>query len=86
MNPVPSQKMKYCTMGMVSKEILIEKGIAPSAAKSLAKFANHGLSQSTWSSYKTVANHLERCSRETGVDMSLPFNTEKNSVICCLDD
>ena len=62
---------------MVDEEVLIGKGISPNAATSLAKYANHGLAQATWSSYKTVENHIDRCERETRKDLSLPFNIEK---------
>ena len=48
-----------------------------SQASLLAKFANFGLAQSTWSCYKTVLNHLDRCENETGTDLSLPFNLHK---------
>ena len=62
---------------MFNEDVLISKGVCPYAAKSLAKFANFGLSQNTWASYRTVANHLVRCESDTGTDMSLPFDLEK---------
>ena len=61
---------------MVQETTLVNKGLKPSSAKTLANYANHGLAQGTWSSYKTVWNHLSRCEEETGKDMSLPFTTE----------
>ena len=62
---------------MVKERTLIEKGLQPSAAKTLSTFANFGLSKSTWSSYQTVANHIKRCEEQTGKDLSLPFTLEK---------
>ena len=56
---------------MVDEEVLIGKGISPNAATSLAKYANHGLAQATWSSF------IERCERETRKKLSLQFNIEK---------
>ena len=76
----PCTKTKYCQIGMVNELMLIGKGLQPSAAKALAAFANHGLAQATWSSYSTVANHLEKCENDTGKDLSLPFNTEKTLI------
>ena len=76
----PSLRNKYCQLGMVKERMLIQKGLQPSQAKLMANFANHGLAQSTWSSYSTVSNHLERCEKDTGRDLSLPFNTETTLV------
>ena len=36
-----------------------------------------GLSDSSWSKYKTSLNHLKRVEAETGVSMSLPLSDEK---------
>ena len=77
MVPQPTTKQKYCNLGMVHEDMLVRKGVEPTAAKTLATFANFGISQSTWSSYRTVENHLERCKADTGKDLCLPFNLEK---------
>ena len=84
MVPQPTTKQKYCNLGMVHEDMLVRKGVEPTAAKTLATFANFGISQSTWSSYRTVENHLERCKADTGKDLCLPFNLEKNPNFCSL--
>ena len=75
--PAATKVQKYSKNGLVDMDIYKQKGIQSTAAKSLAIYANHGLSKSTWSSYKTVCNHIERCTTEKGQDISLPFNTGK---------
>ena len=75
--PVPTAKQKYSKYGMVKESVLMNKGIQPETAQTLAHFANFGLSKSSWSSYQTVENHLERCESATGKNMSLPFTLGK---------
>ena len=75
--PTAAVKQKYCGYGMVTEEVLIQKGIETNFAKTLARYANHGLAQSTWSSYRTVVNHIVRCEEYTGKNLCLPFDTEK---------
>lgn len=43
----------------------------------MTTFAHFGLAEATWSSYQTVANHIQRCEDHTGKDLSLPFTLEK---------
>ena len=62
---------------MMSSEALLKKGVRQEAADTLVKFANMGLTQTTWSSYKTVDNHIKRCQEDTGVDLSFPFSVDK---------
>ena len=46
----------------------------------LANAANHSLSNSTWSMYKTVKNHLEKCQKDLNVRFSFPMSN--NQVLC----
>ena len=46
----------------------------------LANAANHSLSRSTWSMYKTVKTHLERCQIDLNVRFSFPMSN--NQVLC----
>ena len=45
--------------------------------ETLAGAMNMGLATGTWSQYKTVENHITRCSIFLNKDMSLPFDVEK---------
>ena len=47
------------------------------SAENLAKMANFGLSGRTWATYGSAVNNLQRCQEETGIDMSLPFDSNK---------
>ena len=62
---------------MMKENVLIDRGIHPTAAKTLTAYANYGLAKNTWSSYQTVRNHIERCESDMNVELSLPFNVEK---------
>lgn len=76
-NPIPSTHQKFSSTGLVRMEALVDKVRNPETAQSLANKANFGLSGNTWATYQTSVNHLAKCSVETGVDMSLPFDTKK---------
>ena len=62
---------------MMSSEALLRKGVRQEAADTLVKFANMGLTQTTWSLYKTFDNHIKRCQEDTRVDRSFPFSVDK---------
>ena len=47
------------------------------SAENLTKMANFGLARRTWSTYGSAVNNLNRCQEETGIDMSLPFDSNK---------
>ena len=78
--PTATSTQKYSNLGMVTGEVLQRKGINRIYSETLAKFANFGVSKSTWSSYRTVANHLDRCKAKTGLDTTLPFNARKTLI------
>ena len=42
----------------------------------LINSANNGLAKSSWSSYKTVENHLIRAQEMTGIKMSFPMDEQ----------
>jgi hypothetical protein len=44
---------------------------------SLATLGNLGIAKATWSTYKTARTMVEKCERETKIDLSLPFNQRK---------
>ena len=48
--------------------------VPDSTKELLAESANHALSRSTWSTYRTAQNHLEACQREAGRRMELPLS------------
>ena len=68
---------KFSTKGLINVEALTAKLGDTGMAEALAKKANFGLSKQTWATYKTTINHLETCQRETGADLTLPFDSEK---------
>ena len=75
--PVPVSKDKFSGAGLVSAEALYEKLGNMEMAVALAKKANFGLSKQTHATYATTIKHIETCQRETGEDLSLPFNYVK---------
>ena len=75
--PAVSDKPKYSKLGLITPAFMEDRGIEADLAELLAGYANCGLSRSTHDTYCVVINHLKRCEQESGIDMSLPFNTAK---------
>ena len=45
-----------------------------SIVTALVNASNQSLALSTWSSYKTVENHIRRCERDTKVQIRFPMS------------
>ena len=75
--PRPAVVSKFSSTGLVKEDMLARKVGHAKMGKALAGKANFGLAKNTMATYQTTINHLERCQRETGKDMSLPFNEVK---------
>ncbi len=58
---------------MINKTTFRNLGLGSKAAENLANTGNFGLSQATWSNYKTAEKMLLRCSKDTGKKMELPL-------------
>ena len=46
----------------------------------MARSANYSLAKDTWSSYRTVKRHMERCQRDLNIKFSFPM--EANQTLC----
>ena len=75
--PKPALVNKFSTNGLVKGDNLARKLGDAQMGKALAEKANFGLAKNTIATYQTTINHIERCQRETGKDMSLPFDEVK---------
>ena len=75
--PRPGVQQKFSSKGLVSMDALGDKLRHPETAQALSLKTNFGLSSNTWATYQTTINHLDTCSKDTGADISLPFNVSK---------
>ena len=78
---------KYGPGGGCSASALAATGLPPDVRKSLSAVINHGLAQSTWSTYDTAERMWRKCEKETAKKLELPWtNTETltflNWLIC----
>ena len=64
---------KYGATGGCAGELLLSTGLPEGRRKSLARYVNLGLSQKTWSSYKTAERMWRRCEIETRQKLELPW-------------
>jgi len=64
---------KYGSTGGCAKELLAGTGLSERRRESLARYVNLGLSQRTWSSYKTAERMWWRCEIETRQKLELPW-------------
>ena len=71
---------KYGPNGQINHATFQRFNLSSSQTKILSRTANHALAKSTWSSYTTAMNMLEKCSKETGKTLNLPLNEEKTLV------
>ena len=71
---------KYGPNGLYIGKSFEWTGLSFMLCEQLANAANYSLSKSTWSSYKTVRGHLERCQNDLSVKFSFPMTT--NQVLC----
>ena len=64
---------KYGEAGCCSSSSLAGTGLPQKRRESLARFVNLGLSQRTWSSYKTAERMWRRCEKDTEKKLELPW-------------
>jgi len=68
---------KYSQKGGCTSELLKDLELPAETAKSIASLGNLGISKNTWSTYNTAKTMIAKCQKETGTDLSLPFNQKK---------
>jgi hypothetical protein len=68
---------KYGQKGGCASELLKELDLPEETAKSIASLGNLGISKSTWSTYSTAKTMITKCQKDTGADLSLPFDQKK---------
>jgi hypothetical protein len=68
---------KYGMKGGCAAELLAGLELPTEAAKTLADLGNMGITNSTWSTYRTAKTMVEKCSHETKEDLAIPFNQRK---------
>ena len=64
---------KYGYTGSFTQESLEKFGLSASSKAALLEAGNHGLAQSTWSSYNTAGKMLALCSKDTGREFNFPL-------------
>jgi hypothetical protein len=64
---------KYGPTGGCSASELLETGLPAKRRESIAKYINQGLSQKTWSSYKTAERMWRMCEKENKRRLELPW-------------
>lgn len=62
-------------MGLYNQDSFHTMDLPEDMKTTLAMLANHSLASRTWSTYKTVQNHLTRCQQETNIRIDFPMNT-----------
>ena len=77
MRPVSSVNPKFSAKGLMLESALQLRLKDKKSAETLASMANFGLAGRTWATYGSAVNNLRRCEEETGIDMSLPFDSNK---------
>ncbi len=76
--PTPVRgSQKYGTKGGCAAELLAGLELPKDAARTLADLGNMGITNSTWSTYRTAKTMVEKCRMETKEDLSKPFNQRK---------
>ena len=68
---------KFSGKGLVQLSALSSRVKDEKSAKVLAELANFGLAGRTWATYSSAINNLRRCQDDSGVDMTLPMNSNK---------
>jgi len=68
---------KYGTSGSCTATLLEETGLPTKRRESLAKYMNQGLSQKTWSSYRTAERMWRTCEKENKTKMELPWGQKE---------
>ena len=68
---------KYGPNGLYSESSFHKTGLSLAWCQYLANVANFSLSKSTWSSYKTVQNHLATCQRDFSIRFSFPMSSDQ---------
>ena len=52
-------------------------GLSPSMRRELVSALNNGVASSTWASYKTAKNHLERAGHDMGMVFTFPMSVDQ---------
>jgi len=68
---------KYGPSGSCAANLLESTGLPAKRRESLAKYINQGLSQKTWSSYRTAERMWRMCEKENKVRMELPWGQKE---------
>jgi len=68
---------KYGPSGSCSADLLADTGLSARRRESLARLINQGLSQKTWSSYRTAERMWRTCEKENKVRMELPWGQKE---------
>ena len=72
--PQPTAQRKYSKEGWYKPETFKDQGISDEIAVILATKANHGLAMTSWKSYASAINNLQRCNKDLECELSLPFS------------
>ena len=68
---------KYGSTGLYSGISFTKTGMSLKLCEQMADIANHSLSRSTWSTYKTVKGHLDKCQMDLKVRFSFPMTSSQ---------
>jgi len=68
---------KYGPKGGCAANLLEDTGLSIKRRESLAKYINQGLSQKTWSSYRTAERMWRTCEKDNKIKMDLPWGQKE---------
>ena len=72
--PTAEERQKYSGVGGFHESVFSNSGVPTSLAPCLAEAGNFSLAASTWKTYKTPDNHVDRCNQEMGTNLTYPFS------------
>ena len=71
---------KYGPGGGCSATALIDTGLSVKRRESLARYINQGLSQKTWSSYRTAERMWRTCEKENKMKLEMPWGKKETLI------
>ena len=78
--PIRVERKKYREQGGFSREAVSRLGLSREVEEIVVSMANCSLAQTTWRAYSTAERAAERCQREMGVQLRMPWG-EREAVV-----
>ncbi len=79
--PTPVRgSVKYSDKGGCARDLLESLDLPTATAESLARLGNLGVTNSTWSTYRTAKTMIAKCETETKFKLDIPFDQKKTLV------